>query len=93
MGRKVIGAYLAAESVAESGCRRMFDLQKIKEASLEEVLNQMPVAVIIAEAPSGKIILRNRRAQQIREQSLSHARATKLEDARDFEIFHPDGRP
>src|SRR5215211_7372559 len=53
----------------------------------------MPAAVIIAEAPSGKILFRNRRAQQIREQSLSQARATKLEDAGDFQIFHPDGRP
>src|SRR5215208_7610741 len=53
----------------------------------------MPAAVIIAEAPSGKIFFRNRRAQQIREQSLGQARATKLEDAGDFQIFHPDGRP
>jgi PAS domain S-box-containing protein len=93
MGQKVIGANLVSESVAESGSRRMFDLQKIKEASFEEVLRQMPAAVIIVEAPSGKIIFRNRRAQQWREQSLSQARATKLEDAGDFDVFHPDGRP
>jgi PAS domain S-box-containing protein len=71
----------------------MSELQKIKEAVSEEVLQQMSAGVIVVEAPSGKIILRNRRAQQWREESLSQARATKLEDAGDFEVFHPDGRP
>jgi PAS domain S-box-containing protein len=71
----------------------MFDEQEIKSAASEEVLRQMPAAVIVVEAPSGRIIFRNRRAQQIREKSLSQARATKLEDAGDFEIFRSDGRP
>jgi PAS domain S-box-containing protein len=71
----------------------VFDLQKIKEASFEEVLRQIPAAVIVVEAPSGKIIFRNKRAQETREQSSRWARATKLEDAGDFEIFRPDGRP
>ena len=71
----------------------MSDLQKIKEAVSEEVLQQMSAGVIVVEAPSGKIILRNRRAQLWREESLSQARATKLQDAGDFEVFHPDGRP
>src|SRR5215207_8176064 len=53
----------------------------------------MPAAVIVVEAPSGKIIFCNRRAQQIGEQSLNNSRPIKLDDANDFEIFHPDGRP
>jgi PAS domain-containing protein len=56
----------------------------------------MPAAVIVAEAPSGRIIFRNRRAQQIGEQSLNRSRPTrptKLEDAGDYEIFRPDRRP
>jgi PAS domain S-box-containing protein len=71
----------------------VLDLQQIQRAGVEEVLRQVPAAVIIAEAPSGKIIFRNRRTQQIRERSPSQARATKLENASDFQIFHPDGRP
>lgn len=67
--------------------------QDIKRAASEKVLQQMPAAVIVVEAPSGKIIFRNSRAQQWREESLSQARATKLEDAADFDVFHPDGRP
>ena len=70
----------------------MFDLQQIMGAGFEEVLRQMPAAVMIVEAPSGRIIFRNRRAQQWREQSPSQARATKLADAGNFEIYHPDGR-
>src|ERR671917_901183 len=61
-------------------------------AGFEEVLRQMPAAVMIVEAPSGRIIFRNRRAQQWREQSPTQARATKLADAGNFEIYHPDGR-
>src|SRR5215212_1746232 len=56
----------------------------------------MPAAVIVVEAPSGKIIFRNRRAQQRGKQSLNHSRLstpTNLYDASDFGIFHPDGRP
>src|ERR671916_864597 len=74
----------------------MFDRQRIERAALEEALRQMPAAVVIAEAPSGKIIFRNTRAQQIGEQSLNHSwptGPTKLDSACDLGIFHPDGRP
>jgi PAS domain S-box-containing protein len=70
----------------------LFDLQQIQRAGFEEVLRQMPAGVVIAEAPSGKIMFVNRRAQEWTEQSPSQTRRTKLEDAGDFEIFHPDGR-
>jgi hypothetical protein len=42
----------------------MFDLEQIKGAGFEEVLRQMPAAVVIAEAPSGKILFSNREARQ-----------------------------
>jgi PAS domain-containing protein len=70
----------------------LFDLQQIQRAGFEEVLRQMPAGVVIAEAPSGKIMFVNRRAQEWTEQSPSQTRRTKLDDAGDFEIFHPDGR-
>jgi hypothetical protein len=34
----------------------MFDRERIERVSSEEVLGQMPAAVIVVEAPSGKII-------------------------------------
>jgi DNA-binding NarL/FixJ family response regulator/signal transduction histidine kinase len=71
----------------------VFDREEIERAASEEVLRQVPAAVLIAEAPSGEIIFRNREAQQIRERSQRQARATYLEDAGGFQIYHPDGRP
>jgi PAS domain S-box-containing protein len=67
--------------------------QEIERAVSEEVLRQMPAGVVIAEAPSGRIIFVNGQAQQWTERSRGRARATKLEDAGAFQIFHPDGRP
>jgi PAS domain S-box-containing protein len=72
---------------------KVFDREEIGRAASEEVLRQMPAAVLIAEAPSGEIIFRNREAQQIRERSQRQAWATYLEDAGGFQIYHPDGRP
>src|ERR687893_652396 len=71
----------------------MSDRQDIVIVAAEEVLRQMPAGVVIAEAPSGKIIFINRQAQQWTEQSRGQTRATKLEDAGDFQIYHPHGRP
>jgi PAS domain S-box-containing protein len=71
----------------------VFDRQEIERAAAEEVLRQMPAAVLIAEAPSGEIIFRNRVAQHTRERSLKEAWGTYLEDACSFQIYHPDGRP
>jgi hypothetical protein len=53
-------------------------MQRIESASLDKVVWQMPAAVIVVEAPSGEIILRNRRAQQWREVSLRQARSSLL---------------
>ena len=53
---------------------------------------------IVAEAPSGRIIFSNRRAQEITEQYLGRGVLSELEEYRDlkdrggFEIFAPDGR-
>jgi DNA-binding NarL/FixJ family response regulator/signal transduction histidine kinase len=71
----------------------VFDREGIGRAAFEEVLRQMPAAVLIAEAPSGEIIFRNREAQQMRDRSLRQAWATYLEDAGGFQMYHPDGRP
>src|SRR5918912_296096 len=55
----------------------------------------MPSGVVIAEAPSGRILLSNERAQQIRRSPLPQA--LPLEEYGEyhgtFQGFHPDGRP
>lgn len=69
----------------------MADAREIWTASLGETVWQMPAAVIVVEASSGKVLFRNKLAQEIREQSLSWARGTKLEDTGGIEIIRPGG--
>jgi PAS domain-containing protein len=77
----------------------MVDRQAIERAASEEVLRQMPAAVLIAEAPSGKIIYVNSEAQQRTEQALGQPVPQELEQYRDlhessnFKMLHPDGQP
>jgi PAS domain S-box-containing protein len=51
----------------------------------------MPAAVVIVEAPSGRILFANARAHDMTEQQLGRPIPPELQG--DFEIFHPDGRP
>jgi PAS domain S-box-containing protein len=77
----------------------MFDRQEIERAASDEVLRQMPAAVLIAEASSGKIIFSNRAARQGTEQVLGQPVPQELEQYRDlqdrsnFKMLHPDGQP
>jgi PAS domain S-box-containing protein len=74
------------------------DPQEIERAALEEVLRQMPAAVIVVEAPSGKIVFTNREAQQWTEQVLGQRVPSELgeyrgfQESNNFEMLHPDGR-
>lgn len=66
--------------------------QRIEELArlLEAVLRQMPSGVLIAEAPSGKLILGNRQVEEIwRHPFLPSAR---VEEYYEYKGFHPDGR-
>jgi PAS domain S-box-containing protein len=64
---------------------------EIRGVGLEEVLWQMPAAVVIVEASSGRIVHANPRAREMTERQLGRPVPPKLQE--DFEIFHPDGRP
>jgi PAS domain S-box-containing protein len=58
---------------------------------LEAVIRQMPVAVMVVEAPSLKIVEFNDAAREMTERKLRRRLPERLEDA--WEIFHPDGQP
>ena len=60
----------------------------IEHARLEEVLRQMPAGVIIAEAPSGKIIMGNRQVQEIWRHSVLPS--SNIEEYGEWKGFHPD---
>jgi PAS domain S-box-containing protein len=83
-GRLVMAAIrdISAQAQLETECAR-----------LHEVLHQMPVGVIIAEAPSGRILLRNRAVAHI----WRDPDPPELDDvdaySRTYLVFYPDGRP
>jgi PAS domain S-box-containing protein len=62
-----------------------------ERARLEAVLRQLPSGVIIAEAPSGRLVLGNDRVQEIwRHEFIA---AGEIGDYQAYPGFHPDGRP
>ncbi|BAS60210.1 PAS/PAC sensor hybrid histidine kinase (plasmid) [Leptolyngbya boryana NIES-2135] len=61
-----------------------------ERAQFEAVLRQMPAGVIIAHAPSGKLILGNQQVEQIwRQPFLS---ANNINEYGVYQGFHPDGK-
>jgi PAS domain S-box-containing protein len=74
-------ADLARASAAEQAFRQL----------LEAVVNEMPVGVIVAEAPSGRIVIDN--AEMSRIMGDEAASRVGLADPRAYRAFHPDGRP
>jgi PAS domain S-box-containing protein len=57
----------------------------------EDVIRHMPLATIVVEAPSRRIVHANSRAREMTERQLG--RTLPSEVGPDWEIFHPDGRP
>jgi PAS domain-containing protein len=80
----------------------VFDRQEVQRAVSEEVFHQMPAAIVIVEAPSGKILFVNRQTQQWTEEYLDQSIPSELGYLSDFQdvdengisrIRHPEGRP
>jgi PAS domain S-box-containing protein len=65
--------------------------RQYQQVLLETVLRQMPAALVVAEAPSGKLILTNEKfAQVLRHPELP---AASIAEYSAYRGFHPDGRP
>ena len=82
---------VTARKQAEEERERLFHELQAERARFEAVLRQMVAGVIIAEAPSGKLILGNAQVDRI----LRHPflPAAEIEGYREYKAFHPDGRP
>jgi PAS domain S-box-containing protein len=61
-----------------------------KQRLLEAVLQQMPAGLLVAEAPSGRLVLMNEQVQQILQGSLSLIE--EVNDYTHYPVFYPDGR-
>ena len=83
-----------SKSTVEKG-RTVFDLGRIEGTALEAVIHQMSAAAVLAEVPSGKIVLVNERARRMAEWNLGRPFPQEpegIEDFRDLRVLHPDGR-
>ena len=75
----------------EAEKQQLLEQVQTERGFLEAVLRHMPAGVIIAEAPSGRLILGNKQVEQIwRHPFLS---ASDIEQYREYQGFHPDERP
>ncbi|WP_166396037.1 PAS domain S-box protein [Rubrobacter marinus] len=77
-----------AENLEARVAERTSELEA-ERARLEAVLRQMPSGVVIAEAPSGKVVLSNERAEQIRGRPLPPYLGGWERD--EYEGLRPDG--
>jgi len=64
---------------------------RLERSFLQAVLEQMPVGVVIAEAPSGRLVLGNRRMEEIMREEFFPALTIDQYDH--WQAFHPNGEP
>jgi PAS domain S-box-containing protein len=76
---------------AEAEREKLLEELSVQHRQLTEVLRQMPAGVIIAEAPSCKLIMGNEQMAQIWRQEIPPS--TNLEEFKAGRGFHPEGRP
>jgi PAS domain S-box-containing protein len=76
---------------AEAEREKLLEELSSQHQRLTEVLRQMPAGVMIAEAPSGKLVMGNGQVTQI----LRHdfLPSTSIQEYEVYKGFHPDGRP
>ncbi len=82
---------ISQRTFAEEGREKLMRQVEAERARLETMLSQMPVGVIIAEAPSGRIIQGNSQAERIWGHSL--VTSEDIDQYAEWQGFHPDGRP
>ena len=78
-------------TLAAAERERLVAQRDAERAVLDAVLEQMPAAVLIAEAPSGRVLVGNGLVDHIFDGALSAPRRPDGSLART--AFHPDGRP
>ena len=90
---RVVGVLVDVTQVRDEARVDRQELAQIiqQHSLLSAVIEQMPTGVIIAEAPSGRILLSNAQFDQMWGEPLR--RASDFSEYREFRGFHPDGTP
>lgn len=76
---------------AEAERRQLLEQLEMERGRFEAVLRQLPAGVIIAEAPSGKLILGNEQVEKIWRHSFFAS--TSIDQYHEYHGFYADGRP
>ena len=84
---RISGAVVALHDVTER--EELMEQLAGERARFESVLQKMPAGALIAEAPSGRIILANAEADRI--VGCPFPKAESLEQYGDYPVYHPDG--
>lgn len=92
----ILTYYLVNRDLKERKQRETTQQQLLKQIELERqhldaVLSHMPAGVVVASAPSGKLILGNKQVEQIWRHSFLSANS--IIEYREYKGFHADGRP
>ncbi|MFN8484613.1 MAG: GAF domain-containing protein [Anaerolineae bacterium] len=82
---------ITQRTFAEEGREKLMRQVEAERARLETILSQMPAGVIIAEAPSGRLVQGNSQAEQIWRHPLLGSQDIGQYAA--WQGFHRDGRP
>ncbi len=90
-GISVFGRDISDRKRAQAEREQMIELLESEQALLEAVLQQMPAAAIVAEAPSGKLLLGNKLVEKIWRQPFLEA--DTIGQYRIYQGFHLDGQP
>lgn len=84
------GAEAALRRRAEDAAA-LLDVRRQSEERLRQVLEQLPVGISIAEAPTGRLLFHNARAERILGHKLLET--PELDAYRQYGAAHPDGTP
>jgi PAS domain S-box-containing protein len=83
---------ISQRRAAEAERQRLMATLEAERARLSAVLEQLPAGVIIAEAPSGQLLMGNRRVAEILGQPFRASSDIRAYGT-DYVGYHPDGRP
>ena len=75
---------------AEEGYDRLLEELEMERARLEAVLEYVPVGIVLATAPEGRIVMGNRRVEEIFRHPVYFSE--DVDAYRKWIAFHPDGR-
>lgn len=91
LGMGTIVLDVTARTRAEAERTQLLHQLQIERTRLEAVLQQMPVGVIIAQAPGGKLVMGNGQIENILRQPFLPS--SEINAYNEYQGFHPDGRP